>query len=276
VARMTSPRFQRLVRKAPYYAGSLRELVRIATVSSVVRCMLTTDKRLDFRDGLSLDLSAVIDLLVVKETFADDVYGLGALHVNPGELIVDVGAGVGDFTLAAARRFAQSEVHAFEPNPRAFELLEGNLRRNGSANVRIAKIAVGVEESYEMHGLSAGPLATAADVVPPADDTAVVVAKRLDDLLPEQPIALLKIDCEGLELDVLQSAPHVLAHTRSVVVEYHRHLAAESDRLVAELLSQQGFETRASRDPYDEAIGYVEAARVTGTGREQFAGIKPP
>ena len=109
----------------------------------------------------------------------------------------------------------------------------------------------------------------------PQRDSAVVDAKRLDDLLPERPIALLKIDCEGLELDVLRSAQHVLVRTGKAVVEYHRHLAADSDRLVADLLSQRGFETRVRRDPYDEAIGYVEAARVTGTGEKRFAGKEP-
>ena len=162
---MTAARFRLLARKAPYYAGSVRDLVRIARVPSMFRCLLTSDKRLDFRDGLSLDLSALIDLLVVKETFVDDVYGLATLDVSPGELIVDVGAGVGDFTLAAARRFPKSEVHAFEPNPRAFELLERNVRRRRHGKRADRADRDWAEESYEMHGLSAGPIATAARVV---------------------------------------------------------------------------------------------------------------
>ena len=273
---MIAPRFRFLVRKAPYYARSARELVRIATVSSIVRCALTHNKRLDFRDGLSLDLSAVIDLLVVKETFVDDVYRLAALDVSPRELIVDVGAGVGDFTLAAARRFTQSEVHGFEPNPRAFALLEQNVRRCGAANVRIAEIAVGLEESYEMHGLSAGPLATAVGVVAGTNDAAVVHAKRLDDLLPERPIALLKIDCEGLELDVLRSGVRVLERAQTAVVEYHRDLAPDSDRLVIQCLSERGFETWALPDPYDDGIGYVHAVRVRRNTAEPHADREPP
>jgi hypothetical protein len=76
---------------------------------------------------------------------------------------------------------------------------------------------------------------------------------------------------------VLRSATHALARTAKAVVEYHRHLAADGDRVVAELLSECGFETRVRRDRYDEAIGYVEAGRsVTSTGEEQFAGIGPP
>jgi FkbM family methyltransferase len=258
----TLARLPTRVRKIPYYARSVVVLSRAATLRSIGRSVVLSDKRLDFRDGLSLDLSAVIDLLVVKETLVDDVYGLAVLDVSPGELIVDVGAGVGDFTLAAARRFTQSEVHGFEPNPRAFALLEQNVRRHGAANVRITEIAVGVEESYGMHGLSAGPLATAAGVVAATNDAAVVRAKRLDDLLPERPIALLKIDCEGLELDVLRGAVRALERAQRVVVEYHRHLAADSDRLVVQLLSEQKFETWVVPDRYDDAIGYVHAARV--------------
>jgi FkbM family methyltransferase len=264
-----------LVSKVPYYLRSLRALGRIATFRSVARCIVLSDKRLDFRDGTSLGLSAVIDLLVVKETVVDDVYGLGALDAELGSIIVDVGAGIGDFTITAAKRFPNLAVHSFEPNPNAFRLLERNVQRQEVTNVEAAPIAIGTEPSYTLHDVSAGPLASAA--VSGADDEAAVVpARRLDDVLPTRIVALLKVDCEGLEVDVLRSAAGTLDNAQHVVVEYHRHLLPDADRRVVELLADQGFLTRIKSDPYDSALGYVYASRLRRNTARRAPGTDSP
>jgi FkbM family methyltransferase len=251
-------RLPRLVRKLPYYVLSTAALGRIATFRSMIRCAVARRKQLNLRDGRSFRLSAVVDLLVLKETLVDDVYGLGALDTDDG-IIVDVGAGIGDFTLAAATRFPLMRVHAFEPNPEAFQLLQINVRRQAAENVDASQVAIGTERTYVLRRTSAGPRASVA--VAGADDDAVVVpARRLDDALPQETVRLLKIDCEGLELAVLQSAAGVLDRVERVVVEYHRHLLPQADRMVAEFLREHGFRSWIRPDTYDEAIGYVHAS----------------
>lgn len=246
------------LRKAPYYARSLGALARIATLGSIARSVVGRERRLDLRDGTTIRLSAPVDLLVVKETLVDDVYELAGLAAEDGA-VVDVGAGVGEFTIEAARRLPGGSVVSFEPNPRTFRLLEENVRASGLANVGLACLAIGTESEYLLHGASRGPRSSALS--PRAGAGVVVNARRLDDVVPAGVVRLLKIDCEGLELEVLRSAQGVLERVERVVVEYHRHLLPEADRLVLEYLSERGFHVRVRPDPYDRSIGYVYARR---------------
>jgi FkbM family methyltransferase len=246
------------IQKLPYYARSLRALSRVATNRSIARCMFPGQRRLDLRDGRSIRLSAPIDLLVVKETLCDDVYRVNDLDAPDG-IVVDVGAGIGEFTLMVASRSPRYTIVSYEPNPHTFRLLEGNVAAFGYRNVVLAPVAVGSEDSYRLHGIRSGPLASA---VPGGAGTVVEVrAVRLDESLPDAPVRLLKIDCEGLELDVLRSAAGVLDRVDRVVVEFHRHLLPNADDRVGELLQAHGFRTATRHDPYDNAIGYVYAQR---------------
>ncbi|HUG64312.1 MAG TPA: FkbM family methyltransferase [Gaiellaceae bacterium] len=263
------PRTPKLLRKLPYYVASVFQLARIARARSVARCILLPDKRLDLRDGSSLRLGTVLDVLVVKETLVDDVYGLRGVAAAADGVVVDVGAGVGEFTLAAARRFPELTVLSCEPNPAAFALLTLNAAASGYTNVKIIPAAIGTEPQYVLRNAASGARASAVGA---ADAQAVVVmGRRLDEIVPCGPIRLLKIDCEGLEVDVLRSAAGVIDRVEKVVVEFHRHLLADADRAVAGLLGQYGFRPRTRIDRYDDDLGYVFAVRVGDSGEGVWA-----
>jgi hypothetical protein len=93
-----------------------------------------------------------------------------------------------------------------------------------------------------------------------------VPGARLDDAVAGGPIGLLKIDCEGFELEVLESSTGVLPTVEHVVVEYHRHLLADADRRVAAFLAARGFAVRVQTDRYEPALGYVTASRPRRNG----------
>ena len=251
----------RYLRKLPYYGHALVALAKVATWGSIVRCVARPTAPVRLRDGSTLHIGSRLDLLVLAECWADDVYGLRSARASPGDIVVDVGAGIGDFAIAAATRLEGVTVRSFEPNPISFALAERNLRAL-SGTVSVEAVAIGTASRYRLGDVRRGPLSTAARTVSGAD-VAVVEARRLDDAVPAGHVALLKIDCEGLELDVLESGGDLLQRVERVVVEYHRHLAADSDRRVAAVLEGHGFETQIRPDTYDPAIGYVDARRVS-------------
>jgi predicted RNA methylase len=214
------------IRKLPYYVASYAALRRIVSEGWIL--LPFRSKPLHLRDGLSFRVSSLLDVLILKETLLDDVYGLREVDARI-ERIVDVGASFGDFSIVAARRFPNAEIVAFEPDPRAFELLRENVERNGITNVEAVQGAVGTG------------------------------SVRLGEWLRAGPIGLLKVDCEGAELDVLDSAGDAIRGVRRVVVEYHRRLLRDADRLVEEYLARYGFKVHVTPDAYDADIGYVRA-----------------
>ena len=50
-------------------------------------------------------------------------------HIKHGHTVIDVGAHVGQYTLLAAG--IGRTVHSFEPEPKTFAILSGNVAQNG-------------------------------------------------------------------------------------------------------------------------------------------------
>jgi FkbM family methyltransferase len=221
----------------------------------IVPLTLGATRRLRLRNGLVLRIQDHLDLLVIKETLSDDVYRLS--EFDEPRLIVDVGAGIGEFAVAAAHRFPGCRVLAFEPGKDRFEILAQNAAASGVV-VESHCVAIGTRSSYVLSGSGArssttGPKHAAGRSVP---------GRALADFLGADEVDLLKIDCEGGELDVLQSlAPDGLGRIARVALEYHNFAGRRNDDLVPSHLVEAGFQVSIRPDRYDPASGYVYARR---------------
>jgi FkbM family methyltransferase len=244
------------LRKLFYYARSSLALARrLRRRRDLVAVVLDPSRVLHFEDGLVLRVRDRLDLLIVKETLCDDVYGLSQL-VAP-RFVIDVGAGIGSFAVPAARRFPECRVLAFEPDPLQFAALRANAATN-RAHVEGMCAAVGTRATYLL--TEAG--ARSSTVAPSAAGGVTVRGLPLRDFAGDAAVDLLKIDSEGAELDVLRSlSPRGLDRVARVALEYHNLHAHRQDSILASLLADAGFDVRAVPDPYDSRIGYLYARR---------------
>ena len=65
-------------------------------------------------------------------------------YLQPGDVVVDVGANIGVLSLAASRLVGEhGQVIAVEPHPATFQHLQHNLGLNQAANVQTHRVAVG-------------------------------------------------------------------------------------------------------------------------------------
>jgi FkbM family methyltransferase len=135
--------------------------------------------------------------------------------------VIDVGANVGQFARAAVETFPRASVVSFEPLAEPASRFRRSLADR--PNVRLIQSAVGRETStidFFAHPDSRSSSALKAhDVdVPP---TAVPVTS-LDESMGAEPLArpaLLKLDVQGYELEVLLGARATLAQCDAVVAE---------------------------------------------------------
>lgn len=125
--------------------------------------------------------------------------------LRPGDVALDIGANIGVFTVAMAQFVGpQGAVYAFEPQRIVFQMLCGNVALNELGNVKTLPNAVGATAgrtkvpTLNYGGVNNfGGLAVGGDA---GEDVAVI---RVDDLeLPA--VRLMKIDVEGMEMDVLR------------------------------------------------------------------------
>ncbi len=158
--------------------------------------------------------------------------------------ILDCGANVGLASLYFKRRYPAARITAFEADPAIAALLEGNLRRNGAADVEVRRAAVWTGDgdvSFRAEGADAG----AIDGVGLSGRGAVVrvAAVRLADVIAQEPVDLLKLDVEGAEAAVLADCELVLSGVRALILDLHEFDPARRQApVVLDCLRAAGFD----------------------------------
>jgi len=148
--------------------------------------------------------------------------------LKPNAVVWDIGANVGLYTLAAARRVSQ--VVAFEPLSRNVTALRRHLQLNHVHNVQVVEAAVGSHDG--MAYLAEGDSPSEAHIAP--HGTIRVQAVSLDRWMATTGAPrpdVVKIDVEGAEMHVLSGATRSFAHAPAIV------LAVHGDSVAAECLA---------------------------------------
>lgn len=151
------------------------------------------------------------------------VLATALLNANPAAgLVLDIGANLGSFTVPMATAFPALGFHCFEVQPPVYWQLCANLLLNRLGNVsahpfglaqRASEIEVALP-NYDSE-INIGSFSLDADMRRGvrggefAGETVTVRVVNLDSLFLEQ-VRLVKIDVEGLELDVLRGAAGTL------------------------------------------------------------------
>jgi len=169
--------------------------------------------------------------------------------IKPGSVFVDVGAHIGKYTLAVAKRLRNKGlVISIEPEPENFRSLIANLYINGLNPYVVAlNVAAWSRDSIiKLHiGASSGGHSTSFIKSRKRESevgkTILVKAKRIDDIVKKlrvHRIDLVKIDVEGAEYDVLLGMKECLERFKpDLIIEVHRN----NDRMVKEFLEQRGY-----------------------------------
>jgi FkbM family methyltransferase len=145
-------------------------------------------------------------------------------EVRPSQLVLDIGANIGYFTLLLAKQVGpEGKVIAFEPFPKIFEVLKENVALNGYQNVVLESKAVADRTGpVSLSQKGKEPLSTVESIVSGPGITVQAVA--LDDYFDgrRDRIDFIKVDVEGAESLVLEGMHNVLSRDRPILlVELH-------------------------------------------------------
>ncbi len=140
-------------------------------------------------------------------------------YLKAGDVVIDVGANVGFLTLLSSMIVGRhGRIYSFEPHPRIYKYLEGNVALNRAENVRIFNVAVGERDGIV--GFSDNKKDDDRNAVVFGEPFMMVPVRRLDQFdFGGDHISLLKIDCEGYEKFVLDGATGLLGRVQCVFFE---------------------------------------------------------
>ena len=88
----------------------------------------------------------------LHEVWVDKVYFQEGISISPDDIVFDVGANIGVFTLCAAKQGAH--IYAYEPIPQTFEVLQHNIHLHGfesTVHARNIGLSDRAEEKFMFH-----------------------------------------------------------------------------------------------------------------------------
>jgi FkbM family methyltransferase len=149
---------------------------------------------------------------------ADSLAKLRDLIRSDAPSIVEVGANIGNHVVWYGRNLNVEKIYPVEPNPKAIALLDENIKVNdlgalidrrgigfGAGN-QTGRFRVQTDDENNLG---------ATRLVP--DETGEIETCTLDELMGDARVDFIKIDAEGMELDVLEGAQNLIAREKPVI-----------------------------------------------------------
>jgi FkbM family methyltransferase len=138
--------------------------------------------------------------------------------------LIDVGANIGLYTLLL-RANSPLPIIAYEPQPHLCDLVRRNVAHNQLENIDVRNIGCGAEQGeVPFRSGTNGSVALGLNAPTSTSNNIIKVpVTTLDEDLAQIPkIALMKIDCEGFELNILQGARKLIErHKPELFIEIH-------------------------------------------------------
>jgi FkbM family methyltransferase len=204
--------------------------------------------------------------------------------IQPGDVVIDVGANVGYYTLLSCKKAGPSgHVYAVEPNPAVRSVLNRHLEMNGFRNFTIVPDAAWDSSSVGTLHLDRDDCGgSSLRTLEGEGDTQTVRLVRMDDVIREEHrgrVGLIKVDIEGAEAHALRGLSTTLSSNPRVrvIVEVNGPMLAGLGSSVEGLfafMENLGFKPYLIPNDYHETAYLppirIELPRPTGS---QLAGL---
>ena len=198
--------------------------------------------------------------LIIMTIHEDDLLQL--FRPTKGDIVVDVGAYLGRYTLTSSNLVGKSgRVVAIEGDPSHYEMLDKNLKLNKVSNVTAISCMVGSKDMHLIVGSEDNYLVVGSkdmhtnyqdDSYREFDETgrakignSIVQLNTLDNLLIKEhgisEVNWMKIDVEGAELEVLKGAHHILSNSKRIKLLIEIHDVNKLYKPIVEILDSHNF-----------------------------------
>jgi FkbM family methyltransferase len=264
-----------IFKKYSYYFASLWRLITGMTpvpgiVWAFIRPGISKEQVIKLRQsGLRFKTRDVMDIWSIKETFLDRFYEKFGTSIGNGWTIIDIGGGIGDFTIFVAAQHPKSVVYTFEPTPGSFTILQENIQLNNINNVQTFPQAIWSEGGRVVINTATGQpgqFTSQSTEHPAANDGQIPVPslslEEAFEITGTGLCNLIKIDCEGAEYEILFNTPdEILNRVERIVMEYHDNQGTHTHTDLEDFLKSKGFAVKSYPNYVHSYLGYLYASR---------------
>lgn len=201
-----------------------------------------------YQDRSSFDYRQLHNLHYGYSSYLLEKYTTKTISIKPSDTVIDCGAFVGGFSVAAANSGIK-RLFSVEPSSRNHSCLKLNLEINAPKDIEINRLKIGLGKEEGMASLNLSKSGCDDSILSPDDGnlfkTENVQIRTLKNIINEYEIdtdhLFLKIEAEGFEPEVLEGLG---AYTpRVVVVDITPERDNESPKdMIVEMLKSKGYE----------------------------------
>jgi hypothetical protein len=169
--------------------------------------------------------------------YCDSEIAILSRLINKDDVVLDIGSNIGLMTIPFSKMVGKNgKIIAYEPQPNIFKVLCGNVAINNLDNVEVFNLCVGdSNESLYLPNIDYKQQSNFGGISLVKNGDITVKQIRLDDINFDR-LNLIKIDVEGMEINVLKGGKNTLTNKRPILyVENDRK--NNSELLLNELFS---------------------------------------
>ena len=211
-----------------------------------------------FRNNFKIKIrSDSTDFYVLTNVWLLEEYDNKKIQIGKEDVIIDIGAHVGLFTIYASQFCNNGKIYCYEPIKENYNLLVDNVKLNNIKNTTIYEKAVTDKSSivriFINQDNAAHSIFTESNKY---ENIESISLKDIFDSNQIQKCDLLKIDCEGSEYMILNSLPDFYFQCiKKIVMEYH--MADKKPELLENLikkLRELGYKIDIRKNTIDSGI----------------------
>jgi FkbM family methyltransferase len=187
----------------------------------------------------------------IYQEMKDDEYGISNINFQDGDIVLDLGANVGIFSIALAKMYPTIKIYAFEPLKQNYDNLLLNLAANNIKNVIPLNYAI-TKDSRELIAVSSKMMSGGAHVI---DSNLINNVTNTDNFLLNtcksislkqifkdyniNKVKLLKIDIEGFEFEVIKNSWGLFKNIEYLSGEFHFYGGEDLKQLCREFFKPE-------------------------------------
>lgn len=198
--------------------------------------------------------------VVMDETFILKIYTPKNMGIKNEDIVIDIGAHVGDFSLFSVLNGAK-EVYAYEPDPNTYALLVNNIKLNNIKNIIPINFAVTDKVGRQKLYMNQNDGGNSIYDVSRNNNFIYVKTTTIEQIIKNNKlnrIDFLKIDCEGSEGLIFKNIKlNTLRKINKISMEYHNNVSVMNHTEIIQKLRQAGFIVKIFKPSNN--FGYIYA-----------------
>ncbi len=163
------------------------------------------------------------DIMQLATVWLAEDYKIPEFEIGESDIIIDIGAHIGLFSLFVSQYCKKGKIYCFEPILENYNLLLENIELNKNKNIfpfnhAVSKNSENIKIYLNSDDSAHSILSSGKNFV----QVKSITLKRIFDDNKINSCDILKLDCEGAEYEIIDSIPNeYLLKINKLIIEYH-------------------------------------------------------